>query len=76
MPMNFRRCPFLKGGCRLCPIYRGRHCFIEPSGSEMPVSMVRERNESEWKLAFNDFFDRENEELRKRIKEFGPGCDE
>jgi hypothetical protein len=38
--------------------------------------MVREKNDSDWKPAFNDFFDRENEELRKRIKEFGPGCDE
>jgi hypothetical protein len=58
MSANLGKCPFTKTGCRECPIYRGRHCYIALTESQLPDSTVH-RNNTEWIKAFTDFFDDE-----------------
>jgi hypothetical protein len=68
MSRNYGRCPFSGTGCKECPIYRGRHCYIKGPHGEPPVPAPLQKDETDWIEGFNDFFDDLNEDLRKDIK--------
>jgi hypothetical protein len=67
---RYKKCPFTKKGCRECPIYRGRHCYIVLTDSQLSDSAIHGSN-TNWIKAFNDFFDNKEEtDFRKSIKDF------
>lgn len=68
MSRKFGRCPFSGTGCKECPIYRGRHCYIKGPHGEPPTSAPVQKDGADWIAGFNDFFDDLNERFRKGIK--------
>jgi hypothetical protein len=51
MPGSVEKCPFSKGGCRNCAIFRGRHNYIvAKEGDEAPEGRVVKRTNDygEW----------------------------
>ena len=70
MAADMSKCPFTKKGCRECPIYRGRHCYIVFTDRQLPDSTQHVSN-TEWINVFNDFFDNKEEtDFRQSIKDF------
>jgi len=58
-------------GCKECPIYRGRHCFIKAPHATLPRSASAPGDEAEWMKGFNEFFDDMNQSFRESIKALG-----
>ena len=68
MSRNYGRCPFSKIGCKECPVYRGRHCYIKGPHDGPPMPAPMQKDETDWIAGFNDFFDDLNEGFRKGIE--------
>ena len=68
MSRSFGRCPFSGTGCKECPIYRGRHCYIKGPHAEPRMPAPTQKDEADLIAEFNDFFDDLNEGFRKGIK--------
>lgn len=55
MPDNVNVCPFSKGGCRNCPIYRGRHSYLDQKcGDAVPEARIVKRVEVDWQERFKE----------------------
>jgi hypothetical protein len=70
MSRNYVKCPFSKIGCKECPIYRGRHCYIKVTEDEALKITAMKNSKTEWIAGFNGFFDELNDSFRKGIKSY------
>ncbi len=69
MPENVHICPFSKGGCRNCALYRGRHSYIRCNDGEgTPEPRILRNVEIDWEERFK-------ETLQNKVED-GPDAEE
>jgi hypothetical protein len=62
MPENVYKCPFSQKECRTCPIYRGRHAYVErKEGDEVPQPRILNRID-DWQEKFKEVVPSKTEE--------------
>ena len=74
MPDNVNVCPFSKAECRNCPIYRGRHSYLEHKcGDTVPEARIVKKVEVDWQERFKEVLQNREAPSHRHPNKKSPG---